>query len=45
MSNTDKKPEEKGMTKYAVVQDPKEKEAAAKAKKDIDKSKKAKPKK
>tara|TARA_Y100000310_G_scaffold257601_1_gene265700 strand:- start:134 stop:265 length:132 start_codon:yes stop_codon:yes gene_type:complete len=41
MSKSNKK-EEKGMEKYAVVQDPKEKEATEKAKKDIEKAKKPK---
>ncbi len=38
----DTKKEEKGMEKYAVVKDPKEKEAAEKAKRDIEKAKKPK---
>tara|TARA_Y100000310_G_scaffold118272_1_gene117119 strand:+ start:199 stop:333 length:135 start_codon:yes stop_codon:yes gene_type:complete len=41
MSSTDKTKEpDKGLTKYAVVNTPKEKEAADKARKDISKRKK-----
>ena len=36
----DSKQEENGMEKYAVVRDPKEKEAAEKAKRDIEKAEK-----